>query len=356
MSLKWIKLQLASALVLAACSTNHHLHEGTAEHDSLESGRHESSPWVLAGEFEPVDEVILGWAPEFEEFYRDVITALAGHARISVVVAPQMDIAGLEGIIGDVTQMGMLTGKNSEISIVDLDIESVWLRDFGPLVTSRANQKRVVNLDYWAGGADDALAARMAVDWLGLGSEEPGLQLEGGNLQADGSGHCLVSSSIIAGNLQSSEARIREALRENFGCLQTEILPPLPGEPTQHVDMFLTFTGPGELIVGKFDMDDDEELRQHLEWIAAYLQERGFLVRRIPMPRQWDNLYQSYTNSLAVNDVVLVPYFDGISDTLAQALPVFQAAYPGREIIPIESSMLMALNGAIHCATITTPR
>jgi agmatine/peptidylarginine deiminase len=74
------------------------------------------------------------------------------------------------------------------------------------------------------------------------------------------------------------------------------------------------------------------------------------------MPRQWDGLYQSYTNSLAVNDVVLVPYYEGISDNLAEALPVYQAAYPGREIIPIESSMLITLNGAVHCTAMTTPR
>jgi agmatine deiminase len=74
------------------------------------------------------------------------------------------------------------------------------------------------------------------------------------------------------------------------------------------------------------------------------------------MPFLEDGLYRTYTNSLAVNDVVLVPYYSDSMDGLQEALKVFEEAYPGRAIIPIEASPLIQLNGSIHCTAMTTAR
>jgi agmatine deiminase len=315
-----------------------------------------TEPWVLSAEFEPVDEVFLGWDEEFTPYFQDLVGALAGHAQITFVVDPDADRTVVEEFITEAELAWETTLGIPDIRIVDLAIDSVWLRDFGPLVTKNHSNRRLVDLDYWSKGANDQLAKRLADNWLAVDSLEVQLELEGGNLQVDGVGHCLVSTIVLEANPNISEARIRQMLEDAFGCSTIELLPPLPGEPTGHVDMFLTFTAPNELIVGQYGEQEDSEKRQHLEWIAVYMRERGYRVRRIPMPDQSDDRYRTYTNSLAVNDVVLVPYYDNASEQLLDALAVFEEAYPGRTIIPIEASALIELSGAVHCSAMTTPK
>ena len=75
---------------------------------------------------------------------------------------------------------------------------------------------------------------------------------------------------------------------------------------------------------------------------------------RIPMPSNaGHSVFRSYTNALAVNDRVLVPVYDEDSRFEATALDVFETAYPGRTIVPVDSDEIIYWSGAIHCVTMT---
>jgi agmatine/peptidylarginine deiminase len=240
--------------------------------------------------------------------------------------------------------------------VLETAIDSVWLRDFGPLVGQRGNERWVVDLHYWGEGADDEIAANLATERLGLVSYEVPLELEGGNLLADGQGRCLLSTAVLTVNRDTSEEEIRSLLREFFGCIDVLFLPPLPDESTKHVDMYASFTGPGEVIVGRYDEHEDVVARDVLDFVATELEAHGMLVRRVPMPYQGDGKARSYTNSLAINGTVLIPEYPGVPGALEETLKVFEEAYPDRKLVTVDSEGIIQLDGAVHCATMTLPR
>ncbi|HWN67254.1 MAG TPA: agmatine deiminase family protein, partial [Haliangium sp.] len=131
------------------------------------------------------------------------------------------------------------------------------------------------------------------------------------------------------------------------------VVPPLHGEPTGHVDMFATVTGPGQVIVGRYDPGVDPENAVRLDRTAIILRRAGFRVRRLPMPSHGDGVFRSYTNSLAINGVVVVPVYPEAAEGEDEAFAVFRAAYPGRRIVPVVASDIITLYGAVHCTTLT---
>jgi agmatine/peptidylarginine deiminase len=297
----------------------------------------------------------VGWDPTLASFYRELLGAAQREASISILVDPDVhDPGAVHSLVDALWEES--SGADKSIGIIETAIDSIWLRDFGPLVGTNGNERWVVDLQYWGKGADDTVATTLASDELGLVAYDVPLVLEGGNLLSDGQGHCLLSTEVLVFNRSLGEEAIRQLLLEYFGCTETLFLPPLPNEETKHVDMYATFTAPGEVIVGRFEAGTDPAGEMVLDFVAQELDARGFLVRRVPMPYQGDGIARSYTNALALNDAVLIPEYPGVPGDLQEALRVFAEAYPDRRLVTIESEDIIKLDGAIHCATMTLPR
>ena len=116
--------------------------------------------------------------------------------------------------------------------------------------------------------------------------------------------------------------------------------------------MFATFTGPREVIVGEIFESDDENAAV-LNENAARLEAAGMTVRRIPMPSHEDGLYRTYTNAMAINEIVIVPIYPEDDRYQDIAIGIFTDAYPGRTIVPIVASEIIELAGAVHCVGMT---
>jgi agmatine deiminase len=61
----------------------------------------------------------------------------------------------------------------------------------------------------------------------------------------------------------------------------------------------------------------------------------------------------SYANFLIVNEAVLVPIYDSLSDE--DALDVVSQAFPGYEIFGIPCLSLIERGGSLHCITMQLP-
>jgi hypothetical protein len=72
-------------------------------------------------------------------------------------------------------------------------------------------------------------------------------------------------------------------------------------------------------------------------------------IVRIPMPNVYSGVVRSYTNSLIVNDMVLVPTY-GISED-DSALALYQSLYPAYDIVGLDCADIIESGGAIHCVT-----
>jgi len=175
-------------------------------------------------------------------------------------------------------------------------------------------------------------------------------------LLSDGVGNCLTTNLIIEKNAHNGfdASSVKDVLRDFFGCQNTYILPFLEGEQTGHVDMYAAFTGPKTLILGEYMVEHDPENAAILNEIAAVLLHDGFTVYRIHMPGNWDGAFRTYTNALAVGEVVLVPSYSDDTRFETEAIRIFRRAYPSRRVVLVNTTDVIQYGGGIHCATMST--
>ena len=83
-----------------------------------------------------------------------------------------------------------------------------------------------------------------------------------------------------------------------------------------------------------------------------------YRMLRLPMPDaiydDSDRLPATYANFLVINGAVLVPTYHQPEKDKA-ALETIQEAFPGREIIGIDSRTIIRQHGSIHCLTMQLP-
>lgn len=313
---------------------------------------------TLPGEFEPVDEVLLGWEGgnwEHLPFFTTLAQELASSRTRLVLVGTAEDR-------GEFVQHLEASGVDAaRLGAVDAVVDTMWIRDYGPVyVRSPAGELLVVDLPYHEDRPhDDALPEVLAFA-RGQRSIATKLPLEGGHLQADGAGRCVITDdamqrAVVDAGLTPAE--VESELRELFGCFHVTWVPALIGEETGHLDMFALLTGPGQILVGEYTPSSDPENAQILDEVARLLTVSGFRVTRVPMPsNEHGLLFRTHTNALIVDDAVFVPIFEHERGTEQRALQVFARAFPGRRIVPIDSSSMITLAGAVHCATRGVPR
>ena len=307
----------------------------------------------MPAEFEDAQVLLLAWdetAWSLESFFLEIIHATHRETQVVVYIESNASAQLLYDIMGE---KGIDVDR---VALVRTELDSIWMRDFGPLVAKDAdNAYRVLDMRYyWGRFADDALPTRIANSW-GIPVHRPPIENEGGNFQSDGMGRCISTERVLSRNALLGHTRdsLSESYRSYFGCSSTLFLPELDGEGTGHVDMYATITGPGEIIVGQYSEWDDPVNAERLDAAADALKAAGFTVRRIPMPMNTDGNFRSYTNALAVNNTVLVPVYRDDTRYEEEALTVFQSAYPDREIVPIDATEIIRWAGAIHCVTQT---
>lgn len=305
----------------------------------------------LPGEFEPVSKLFLAYQNTLTDLFVDIIRTSLSEAAVTVLYADPKHATRLRS---ELTAGGV---DPDAVTFKKITLDSVWVRDWGPqLVDTLDGGQRVIDTRYYPGRyEDDVFPTRLALE-RGLPSSRPALATEGGNLLADGAGSCIISSTVRTRG-GTTLARLEALYLASYGCERLIELDPLEGEPTGHVDMFVTVTGHREAIVGQYDESQDDINWLVLEIAASALENDGFEVRRVPMP---DNdrrrRFRTYTNAVAVNGVVLVPVYPGHDAGEAAALATFAQAYPDRTIVPIDATAAIEAQGSIHCLTSTLPK
>jgi len=308
---------------------------------------------VLPAESEPAKALLVGWpggASSLTSFFAQVIASAASEVSTVVVYVPSQSV--MNGLASALQSAGATMSK---IKWLKLTLDTIWMRDYGPLMVRASNSSgyRVVDLRYYYGRwNDDAAPTRLANAWQ-IPVSRPPIELEGGNFQSDGDGTCIATTQVLKQNTGTTSSKVKSIFSQYLGCQDTVILPALDGEGTGHVDMYVTITGPKTAIVGQHSSLDDSTNAKITDQGAALLKAAGFTVYRVPMPTNYDGAYRSYTNSLAVGKRVLVPVYSDDKRDESQALSVFKKAYPGYTIVPIDSTKIIQWAGAIHCVTMT---
>jgi len=263
------------------------------------------------------------------------------------------------------------------------NISDIWIRDFGPMFIYEDNTVQALKTIYrpsyayslremeWCRNNDTA-SWHITNKFKDESESRIPLILDGGNIIHNGQGKAIVTSRIIADNPYLFEDEIREILREYLGISELYIVPCEPDDDTGHIDGMVRFLNSNVVLVGDYQ-EGNPEGKKVTDKIAAYLEDHGFRVFRVPNAepkpgkyniqcrcrgiRQFENAAGNYMNFLRAGDIIFLPHYQKEKENIRALEALFDAIYAtGREIhiekIMEDATPLAEYGGVINCITV----
>ena len=323
----------------------------------------------MPAEWEPHAATWLAWPhnedtwpgrlPQVRDIFLDMIEALHQDETVHLLIN---DAATAEQVGQRIHDRGL---DARAIKLHEIPTADAWLRDSGPIFLAGADPQPPLaasawRFNAWGGKYDDlqtdaGLSQRIA-SRLGVPCFEPGMVLEGGAIDVNGSGACLSTEQCLLHPNRNPDLRradIERYLGDTLGvCHIIWLGRGIVGDDTDgHVDDVARFVGPTTVVCALETDPQDANF--------APLQDnfRPLDVVPLPMPRRvgspQERLPASYANFYIGNGVVLVPTYDHPNDD--RALRILQDLFPGRRVVGIACESLVWGLGAIHCVTQQQP-
>jgi len=299
-----------------------------------------------------------------------MVQALAGSERVHINVCDERHEREVQ------RQLEAARCSLDHVTFFRIPTNEPWCRDHGPVFLTRKGDPRlaVVDWDYNAWGwkyppfdNDDVVPGKVA-EQFGLPLFQPGMVLEGGSIEVNGTGTLLTTRSCLLNpnrNPEMTQSEIEQRLRDYLGV--TNILwlgDGIEGDDTDgHVDDLTRFVDRNTVVTVVEEDEDDPNYRplhENRELLERMQLEDGepLNIIELPMPakivREGQRLPASYANFYIANKIVLLPVFADVHDKWAVA--VLEKALPERRIVPIDCRELIWGLGAFHCLTQQQPR
>lgn len=300
-----------------------------------------------------MSEVRAAWA--------NVANAIVPFEPVTMVVDP-----------ADVDGVGEYLDDAVDVHVTPLD--DSWMRDMGPTFV-RSDDGSIAAIDWvfngwgqqdWAAWENDQHVARQVARAAGVPVLVSPLVNEGGGIHVDGNGTVLLTETVQLDPQRNPgwtkpqvEAELTRTIgAERFVWLERGLTRDYERFGTRgHVDILACFADPNTILFHD-QRDPDHPDYAVSQQIRATLAAAGsWRLVGIPAPEQrrddYDWVDWSYINHYICNGAVVMCTFDDPHDEAAAEL--LRAAYPGREIVPVDARPIFARGGGIHCITQQQP-
>ncbi|WP_394846403.1 agmatine deiminase family protein [Pendulispora brunnea] len=316
--------------------------------DDEPTGSAPPAGYRVPAEYEPVDAVLITWRDYTEVLGQVAVASAAAGAQVLTVSGP----ASIPGVPANRYRRLGYTSNTA------------WSRDYGPVgIDDSTHMLGIVDTRY-AGyatrPADDAMPCKVA-NTLDARCYTTSLVLDGGNYMTDGRGNVFLTNVVYEWNSRLSREAVDEALKRYVGARKVHALDYAanpdgePADGTGHIDMFAKLVGECKVIVAQ---TSDEPFKSTTDKAATYFRNlacgRGqYEVTRV---KGWvsEGTWYTYTNSLIVNDSVIVPFYDD-AEKNEEARRAYESAMPGYRVVGINSESTIHSGGSIHCLTKEIP-
>ncbi len=314
--------------------------------------------WVLAPPVGVVDTppeyadnegLLIRWGS-----YNDVLTAMTvpittGDPEAVVYIL----VSGASQQSSATTTLSGAGADMSQVEFIIVDTDTVWIRDYGPRFIAVSGRRAVVDHSYNRPRPNDNQIPDFIANLWGEPSYDIDLYHGGGNFHLSGADDAYMTELIVNENPAVPPAQIEQRYLDYQG-LDLTITDALPWwfDSTQHIDMWMLPVADREVIIGEYA--DGTAANTVTETWVTELTSRGYTIHRTP---GWSSggTHYTYTNAVVFNDLVFVPEFSGYATENAQAVAVFQAAFPDRTVIPVDCTGIIGSAGAIHCIVMHVP-
>jgi agmatine/peptidylarginine deiminase len=310
----------------------------------------------IAGEFERQRYLVLacGWLDgNHATTIATICKRLSPHIQVVVLFDHPMD---RDSVMEAMRQQAC---HAEGVLFVRIRHDSKWIRDFGPTTLSEGGRVRALDWYYdESRPQDDQFPAELAA-LTGTRLTRVPLAFEGGNLISNGQGLVVTTTKLFEENYGTpGDPDTAQQFAEAVNAGTLAVLEPLHGEGTRHVDMFAAFVSADTIVVGQYDRREDPVnagiLDRNAEQLSQLHTEQGPLrVVRIPMDRNDDDCWRTYTNCIFANGHLIVPqYRDGSQVRLNRAIRTYQRLLPDWKISTVDATPLISAGGALHCASL----
>ena len=225
-----------------------------------------------------------------------------------------------------------------------------WTRDYGPWFESDTNnQIGIVDFPYNRPRPNDDEIPKKVAEMLGIQWYGMNLVATGGNYMTDGMGISASTTLIYDENPGLTHDQVSMKVHDYLGIdsyyLRTDLNPP---EYIEHIDCWGKFLAPDKILLKKVNPSHPNYalIESEAAFWAGQTCSYGYPFRVFRVKTPGD---QPYTNSVILNNKVLVPFMNSSWDDSAKA--VYQAAMPGYEIIGFTAlaGEPWVSTDAIHC-------
>ncbi len=327
----------------------------------------------MPAEWEKHDATWLSWPKDPDTFPPETLPKVeAAYAKMVAALSREEEVRILVDDDRTKARVASMLGRAGRVRFIVLKTADVWTRDYAPTCV-RGRDVALVKWRFnaWGGKYDDLLpdddAGAKLAELTGLRTFTPGVVLEGGSIDVNGTGSVLTTEQCLLNpnrNPSLSRADIEAVLRENLGVTNVVWLREgIEGDDTDgHVDDVARFVGERTVLAAS-EPDRGDPNHRPLEEDMALLRgaadERGrdLEVVGVPMPPRVDGpdgrLPASHLNFYIGNGSVVVPTFGGDTDRVA--LRALERAFPRRDVVGIDCRALVYGLGTLHCVTQQVP-
>jgi agmatine/peptidylarginine deiminase len=223
-----------------------------------------------------------------------------------------------------------------------------WTRDYGPwFVFNGLDQQGIVNHTY---NRPSRTKDNVIPEKYGINQSIPVYDMplvhSGGNYMCDGMGIAISTDLVLDENPSLTQPQIEQTVLSYLGIHTYHLVPDALGEYIKHIDCWAKFLAPDKILIGQ--VPQTHPRYTNFEAAVQYFENqtssfgRPYKIYRVYAPNG-----EPYTNSLILNDKVLVPITGSANDNAAIA--TYQSALPSHEILGFTGSW--AKTDALHCRT-----
>lgn len=355
--MKFFLSSLLLTLTVALSAQNFSVHQEPPNSTSVRS----------MAEWEETGTLIVTWT-SFRPILAQIIAEASTECEVLVVCSNETNT------ISQLTNQYGIT-LNSNVKFLEAPYNSLWVRDYGPNTIYLDNDElAVVDWVYNRTNRpqDDAMPVLIAeeLDIPIYKTDAPPYQMvhTGGNYHTNGDGLAFSSELIMEenepfndyGTEPLTEEEIDEIMNSFMGIDQYIKMEALPYDVINHIDMHFRPLDEETILVGQYPegVSDGPTIEANILYVLDNSTTQfgtPWNIVRIPMPPEnnlypWSNGdYRTYTNSVIVNNKILMPTYEYQYDTTA--IRIYEEHMPGYEVVGINCNQIIPSLGALHCIT-----
>jgi agmatine/peptidylarginine deiminase len=314
-------------------------------------------------EYEPMDAIVFAW--QGASSWLNIVVQMINHITRSGDADAVVYVESTAWVATVTNQIAAGGADMSRVRIVARNLDSIWVRDYGPRYMYEGDVRSVVDHTYNVPRPNDNALNPFHAAQFGHSYYELPLRHGGGNYHLDALGVGYATRLIVNENQQFSEQEIID-LWQDYQGVETRMFTPLPNniDATQHIDMWMQVVADDTVIISDWPTQSGSIQDQICDAAAVEMDSLGFTVFRVPAVSintgGFFNTHYTFTNMVMCNDIVLLPsYTNGIVNGNGwnqQALATLQSALPDKTIIQIPCEAIVSAAGVMHCIVMHMPR